>query len=82
MLLGTIVLIHLVKLKKLDHALKLAETYINKFLESYKRHLCPLASTVYFFYSRIFEINGNLKDIRVKLFDFYRTACVKKDEVC
>jgi 26S proteasome regulatory subunit N3 len=79
--LGALLLIHLVKVRDLNHAKQLAESLITKFLDSYKRHLCPLATIIYFYLSRIYELSGNLKDIRSKLFELYRIACVKKDEI-
>ena len=59
----------------------MSENLINKFLQSYKRHITPLATIIYFYYSRTYELLGNLKDIRNRLFDLYRTASIKHDEI-
>jgi len=78
--LQTLLLIHLVKLKDLERAREVADHLLPRILDANKRHLDILASFVYFYYSRIYELLGRLKDIRKNLFDLYRNCCLKRDE--
>jgi len=78
--LNTLLLIHLVKLKDLERARELVDNLVPRILDANKRHLDVLASYVYFYYSRIYELLDRLKDIRKPLFDIYRNCCLKRDE--
>lgn len=78
--LHTLLLIHLVKLKELQKAKEIADSLVTRILETNKRHVDALGSVVYFYYSLIYEQLGNLREIRKRLFDLYRHACLKRDE--
>lgn len=78
--LNTLLLIHLVKLKDYERARDVADHLIPRIVEANKRHLDVLASFVFFYYSRVYELLGRLKEVRKPLFDLYRNCCLKRDE--
>jgi len=79
--LETLLLIYLVRVKDLEGARTHADKCISKLNEINRRHLDLLGSVVYFYYSRTYELLGQLKDIRKTLFELYRHACIKRDEL-
>ncbi len=76
-----VTLMYLVKLKFLDQA-KILSTKLLKTIETTnKRYLDSLQAFCIFYKSRAFELSGHLRDLRPELFNYYRKACIKADEI-
>ena len=74
-------LLYLVKFRFLKEAKQLSTNLLNKIIKTNKRHLDSLQAFCLFYYSRVNELSGHLRQIRPQLFDYYRRACIKTDEI-
>lgn len=69
----------LVDLKRNEEAVE-ASTALVDFISGYNRRtMDDISSRAYFFYSRAYELTGNLAIIRSRLLSAYRTACLRHD---
>eukprot|EP01017_Pseudomicrothorax_dubius_P022917 TRINITY_DN2467_c0_g3_i3.p1 TRINITY_DN2467_c0_g3~~TRINITY_DN2467_c0_g3_i3.p1 ORF type:complete len:495 (+),score=173.24 TRINITY_DN2467_c0_g3_i3:27-1511(+) len=79
--LGTMLSIYLVKKRSLAIAAQHLDNALRLIKELNRRHLDMLRAIIYFYYSRVAELNGSLKAIRQELLEGYRTSVVNKDEI-
>lgn len=74
-------LMYLVKFNFAAEAKDLSTKLLKKIEASNKRYLDSLQAFCLFYKSRAFEISNQLRDIRPELFNYYRKACIKSDEI-
>eukprot|EP01015_Nassula_variabilis_P028169 TRINITY_DN585_c0_g1_i1.p1 TRINITY_DN585_c0_g1~~TRINITY_DN585_c0_g1_i1.p1 ORF type:complete len:274 (-),score=66.29 TRINITY_DN585_c0_g1_i1:63-884(-) len=79
--LQTLTLVFLVNKRNLEAAHQKVKDILTQIKEVNKRHLDMLNSIVYFYYARIHEIRNEFDTIRNTLFEAYRAACIRHEEV-
>lgn len=72
-----LVAVFLIDKNQIEQSIQVTNSLVERLEECNKRTLDPLSSKVYFYYSRAYELNGNLKDIRSKLLLHQRTAILR-----
>lgn len=70
-------IVHLLDIKKNEVALKAVDSLLEKLGETNRRTMDPLSAKVYFYYSRVYEVNNKLADIRPNLLKLQRTATLR-----
>lgn len=78
--LQTLYLAWLVKCKQIEEAQKVAQNLIAQTLEINKRYNDNLASVIYFYLSRSYELAGKLSSVRDVLLQAYRNSTLNHDE--
>jgi len=71
-------LVHLINTKQYPMAMKHSSWIIDDLMSSWNRRtLDPLSAKVFFYYSRAYELSGDLAAIRVKLLHYQRHAVLR-----
>lgn len=74
-----LLLVFLIDSGKLSMLIKVAEDLMTKLKRQNRRSLDPLASRCYFYYSRAYEMNGRLEDVRQFMNARLCTSTLKSD---
>jgi len=74
-----LMLIYLIDQQSYEKAIHLANKLVNKLVNENRRSLDALAAKCYFYYSRIYELVGQLETIRSVLHARHRTAALVHD---
>jgi len=69
--------LHFIDTKKIDFAVNITSSLIERMEGWNRRTLDPLSARVYFYYSRAFELAGRLSEIRQKLIAHQTTAILR-----
>lgn len=77
----TVLSIYLVQQRSLENARNILDSLVEKVGSINKRYFDNLNATVFFYFSRVYELLGNLNAIRPILQNAFRTACLHKDEI-
>jgi len=72
-------LIYLIDTKSFDKAVLCSDALVQKLATHNRRTLDPLAAVCYFYYSRVYELVGRLKEIRSFLHVRLRTSTIRHD---
>jgi len=73
-----LVLVHLIDHRDMDQALKAANDLIDFYTaNTHRRNLDSLSPRVFFYYARVYELNGRLSDIRGRLLALQRTVTLR-----
>eukprot|EP01100_Stratorugosa_tubuloviscum_P001873 TRINITY_DN1425_c0_g2_i1.p1 TRINITY_DN1425_c0_g2~~TRINITY_DN1425_c0_g2_i1.p1 ORF type:complete len:531 (-),score=208.54 TRINITY_DN1425_c0_g2_i1:138-1631(-) len=75
-----LVTIFLIDKKNYELATECASSLINRIQSFNRRTLFPLGAKAFFYYSRCFELQNRLSEIRGILLAAHRTACLRHDE--
>lgn len=79
--LGVLSVVLLLDAKEYDKTLK-CSTALVSFLQGYnRRSLDALNARVFFYHSRIYELKGQITEVREELLKAYRTACLHHDQM-
>jgi len=74
-----LLLIYLIDNKLYENGIQLANKLLNRLVKENRRSLDPLAARCYFYYSRVYELVGQLADVRSVLHARLRTASLVHD---
>ncbi|KAG8923530.1 26S proteasome non-ATPase regulatory subunit [Tulasnella sp. 418] len=77
-----LVILHLIDTGVRSKALELAHSTVDKIQALNRRSLDPIAAKVYFYLGRLYELEGNLAEIRPLLLAAQRTASLRRDDDC
>ncbi|KAL4493443.1 hypothetical protein ABPG72_007451 [Tetrahymena utriculariae] len=76
-----LLLCYFLQTNKVDQAYDLAGKLFNRVSEVNKKHFEQLSAFVYFYYARTRELKNQIIEIREELFEAYRLACIKHNDL-